>query len=67
MTVGERVKKARKARGMTQRQLADACGVFVNTISYWETGRFEPTWYTMVRVAEVLNVSLDWFAGRMKR
>ena len=34
---------ARKRVRMTQKGLADACGVSVSTVSNWEKGKSEPT------------------------
>ena len=35
--------QARKAKGMTQEQLASAMGVSRQLVSHWENGRAEPT------------------------
>lgn len=35
-TLGERIRKARTARGLTQEQLAAKIGVLGNTVSRWE-------------------------------
>lgn len=37
------VRDLRVSRGWTQAQLADALGVSVTTISFWETGRSNPS------------------------
>ena len=34
--------KLRKSRDLTQKQIADALGVTVQTVSNWEVGRAEP-------------------------
>ena len=38
-TIGTQIKRMRKARGMTQEQLAEKAGVGVTHISHIETGR----------------------------
>jgi len=53
--------KLREQAGLTQRQLADALGVTITTISNWERGAKEPnlTFAQVKRVTEVLHCSLD--------
>lgn len=41
MTFAKRLKDSRLAAGMTQRQLADKCGISDRTVSAWETGLAE--------------------------
>ena len=36
--MGKRIRAARRAHGLTQQQLADACGVSLSAVSQWETG-----------------------------
>ncbi|MFK5278488.1 helix-turn-helix transcriptional regulator, partial [Lacticaseibacillus paracasei] len=42
LSLGSRLKQLRKARGMTQSQLADDLFVSRKTVSSWETGRNQP-------------------------
>lgn len=54
---------------MNQAQLADAIGVKQNTISNYEKATGEkgcgvPKLDTVAKIADVLNVSLDWLTGR---
>lgn len=51
---GERLRQAREARGMTQPQLAAACGVGVGIVSTWENGHRTP----MGRVPWLLHRAL---------
>ena len=37
MSIGQNIKKYRKEKGYTQRELADLIGVSVQAISKWET------------------------------
>ena len=41
--LGQRIKEIRKARGITQEQLAERIGIGTPNISYIETGRYAPT------------------------
>lgn len=54
--VAENVRRERKARGLTQLALADACGVAENTISRLEKPDHEPRILTCVAVAFALDV-----------
>ena len=53
--------KLREQAGLTQRQLADALGVTITTISNWERGAKEPNlnFAQVKRVTEILQCSLD--------
>ena len=56
MTMGERIKAAREAKGWTQQQLADALGNAGNRqrVSQWESGYRNPRPDTLRRIAEIL-------------
>jgi len=53
------VRSYRKARGLTQRQLAAAAGVTPGLISHIETGRTAPSTSTLLEVVRALNLPLD--------
>lgn len=48
--------------GLSQRELATACGVQQPHVSRWESGRVEPGLIQSRRMARALGVSLDEFA-----
>ena len=57
MTIGERIKKLREIRGMTQEDLARAAGYTDRTsISKIESGKADPKQRSLVRLAAALNV-----------
>lgn len=58
----QRVKARREQLGMTQRDLADACGLTPVAICHFEAGRREPALFNAVRIAKGLGVSLDSLA-----
>ena len=62
-TVGTRLRKARKARQMSQTALAKLIGTSPNQISMIENGQSGTSIRTMVAAATMLNVSLDYLAG----
>jgi len=47
----------RKAKGMTQKQVADKLGVMPKTVSKWETGHGFPDVSTVSALADILGVS----------
>ena len=58
----ENLAKLRKERKLTQSQLADLLEVQPRLISRWESGETKPQFDHMVRLAEVLAVTLDELA-----
>lgn len=61
MNIGDRVRRARKNAGLTQKQLGDAVGVRQATISDLEKGESRSSAY-LVQIADVCSVSAEWLA-----
>lgn len=59
MDIGQRIKAARKAIGLTQDQLAQKSGVATITIRQYETGKRQPRIEQLQAIADALNISLD--------
>lgn len=57
MSTGERIKKLRKARGMTQGQVAEAIGATEGAVRHYERGVRTPGAEQIAAIAEVLGVS----------
>jgi transcriptional regulator with XRE-family HTH domain len=62
----DKVCALRKARGMTQYDLADAIGTTQRTISYYENEGGHPQAPVMAHLAQALNVSTDELLGVKK-
>lgn len=60
---GERLKHWRLKRGMTQKELADKMGITYWQISHYESGRRNPSLYTVERFLTALDVSIVDFFG----
>lgn len=60
---GERLQNIRKARGMTQVQLAEAAGTTQRAVSYYETEAGFPPAPAVIALAKALNVSTDELLG----
>ena len=58
MTIGEKIKKARKLKGWTQTRLAQELGLSPEAVSKWEQGRFLPDEYNEERLNELLGLNL---------
>lgn len=56
--VGGRIRDARRARGMTQEDLARAVGVSRSAVAQWETGRAGQLRGNLARIAHVLGVAV---------
>lgn len=57
------IKKARIAAGLSQEELARKLGVSAKTISAYETGRAIPPSPTLIRIAEIVKISIDELTG----
>ena len=58
-TMGDRLRQARQARGLSLRGLAELLGVSPSLISQVETGRAKPSVNTLYALANELRISLD--------
>ncbi|WP_084461508.1 helix-turn-helix domain-containing protein [Nocardia kruczakiae] len=61
---GDVIRQRRKVLGYSQTQLAKLVGTDQKTVSRWETGETEPVVSDLVRLSEVLDVSLNTLAGK---
>ena len=59
--ISKKIKTLRKARGLTQEQLAEKLGVQRATVSNYEIGRRSPHIKELEKIADVLGVSLEYF------
>lgn len=59
MSKNLRIKAARAALDMTQKDLADAVGVSHQTMNAIEKGDYNPTVKLCIKICKVLNKSLD--------
>ena len=62
-TIGSRLLRTRKARGLTQGDLAQALGISINNVSKWERGLAEPRKPEHIeKLAKLLGVSKVYLA-----
>ena len=57
-SLGEKIRQARREKGMTQEQLAQALFVSRQTVSNWENGKTEPDYQTLVRLSQELGMEI---------
>lgn len=61
MTLGDRIKKARGAKKMTQLQLAEAVNVKRESITQYETNMTNPPVTTLKKIADVCDIDMLFF------
>lgn len=62
----ERLKLLRSARNITQTRLAELLEVDPRVYNRWERGSATPQLDTVIKIADILKVSLDELAGRQE-
>ena len=56
--IGKYISELRKAKNMTQEQLAEKMGVTNKSISRWENGNTLPDISLLVQLSDILNTTL---------
>lgn len=59
-TIGSRLKAARKAKKMTQKELSDSAQVSATSIVYWERDEIEPKSKNLAALARALDCAPDF-------
>lgn len=62
--IGQRIKELRKDHSLTQQQFAAILNLNDSTISLYESGKREPEFHTLMKIADNFNVTVDWLLGR---
>ena len=60
MTLAERIKYARIARGITQEQFGERLARSRVAVHYWENGKNTPPLLMLERISQLLNVETRW-------
>lgn len=64
MTVNEKIKCIRKEKGLTQKELGDRLGgISQQQIGQWETGKANPKYETLQKIAAALDVDIIELIG----
>ena len=68
MTIHNNLKELRKAKGLTQEQVAQQIGLTRQALSSYESGRTRPDAETLMKLAEIYSTDLDGILyGQEKR
>lgn len=59
-----RLKGLREEKGLSQQAFANKFGISQSTIGMWESGKREPNFTTIQKIAEFFNVSIDYLLCR---
>ena len=62
--LAKRLKECRKAKGLTQMQVATYCDITEKAYQNYELMTREPKLEILVRIADLFQVSLDYLTGR---
>ena len=60
MSIGERIKKLRNKKGITQLELANKLFVTDKTVSSWESDRTEPSLEVLVKLSDILDYNVGY-------
>lgn len=66
ISFGKRLKQLREEAGLTQKQLAQKAGLSQNGISQLEADAREPSWSSVIALAEALGVNCLAFLEQPK-
>ena len=64
MKFAEILKSIREEKGLSQSELATKAGLQPSAISHFESGRRSPSFDNLRRLADALNVTIDYLLGR---
>ncbi len=59
-----KIRELRKEKNLTQTDLAKRLNTTTSNVSGWECGKWQPDNDTLIRLAEILDVSVDYLLGR---
>lgn len=60
-----RIRLLRENNNLRQIDVAEATGIDQKTLSNYETGKTNPDSYSLIKLADFFNVSIDYLVGRI--
>lgn len=64
--LAENIKKIRESFGLTQDEVAKVLNLERSSFSYYETGKTKPDIFTLMRLAEYLQIPFELFIQKME-
>lgn len=61
--IGARIKRLRRARGLTQTELAKILQTGPTSVNLWETGRHTPNLHSLTKLAAHFKVDIEFISG----
>lgn len=61
--IGNKLKKLRKSRGLTQEELGNLLGVAKSSVSMYERDFRRPSYEVLIRYVDIFNTSSDFILG----
>lgn len=61
--LGNKIKNFRKSNKITQQELANKLEISRSTLSYYELGKIDPNIYTLIKLADIMDCSLDYLVN----
>lgn len=59
-----KISEYRKLKGISQKDFAEKLGVSAGNLCEWEKGRIEPSINALIKMSELLDVSVDELIGK---
>lgn len=59
----ERLKESRKQARLTQGEISEKLGISQPAYASWEGGTKKPTQENLVKIAQILNITVDYLVG----
>lgn len=59
-TLGEKIRKSRNVKGLSQKKLADLLGIQYQSVQDWERDKTKPSTGKLPKLCEILDVSSTW-------
>ncbi len=60
----KRLREMRMKRGFTQQRLADILDIALRSYQCYETGTRTPNYALLIKIADILDISIDYLLGR---
>ena len=66
ITLASRLKELRLSKELTQKQIAEQLNITREAYALYETEKNKPPIDTLIKIADIYHVSLDYLTGRYK-